>query len=71
MDCSASKKFPFIQALGETLTMNLLKDSPPTMLLSFAESHSLAVNYRVITYIVNYSLFSIITKLQLRTISEI
>lgn len=44
-----TKKFIFNQTHRKTLTWNLLKDSPPKMLLSFAESHSLVMNYRVIT----------------------
>ena len=40
MACSASKKFVFSQAHRKTLISNLLKDSSPMILLSFAESQS-------------------------------
>lgn len=38
MDCIASKKFVFNQADKKTLILNLLKNSPPSMVLSFRES---------------------------------
>lgn len=49
MDCIATKKFFINQTHSKTLTWNLLKNRPPKMLLSFAEAHSLVMNYRVIT----------------------